>query len=217
MVATTFLYVLISMYNRTSPMQSLTDLNPPTSIHIHTPGIWSDIHMLALMYAGELCYWIWETTQTHTQTLSPTHTDIQTHTQSQSQIPTTTCTQTHTQKQLLTVSENVTRCKQTEDKGERYDDAVASERLQTTASSNSESRDEPCIAEATSFYSLMEHLQGKEFVQKWVLEFSTIQYGQDFLTKYVDAARGPLASQGWSYDRAVQLLVKLKKAGRETH
>ena len=118
---------------------------------------------------------------------------------------------------MLTVSENVTRCKQTEDKGERYDDAVASERLQTTASSNSESRDEPCIAEATSFYSLMEHLQGKEFVQKWVLEFSAIQYGQDFLTKYVDAARGPLASQGWSYDRAVQLLVKLKKAGRETH
>ena len=167
--------------------------------------------MLALMYAGELCYWVWETTQAHTLTL--THT--QTHTQTQSLSPTHVKTQTL----LSTVSENVTRCKQTEDKEDRHEDRhkdfTMCERLRTTA--RGEDRGEPCTVEATSLYSLMEHLQGREFVHKWASEFSAVRYGQDFLGKYVDAARGPLMSQGWSYDRAVQLLVKLKKADRETH
>ena len=63
-----------------------------------------------------------------------------------------------------------------------------------------------------SLYSLMECLQGAEFVQKWQREFSAVQLGQDFLSKYIDVARGPLRAGGWKYDRAVQLLVKLKKA-----
>ena len=32
------------------------DFSCPLLLH---PGIFSDIHMLALMYAGELCYWAW--------------------------------------------------------------------------------------------------------------------------------------------------------------
>lgn len=64
----------------------------------------------------------------------------------------------------------------------------------------------------TSLYSLMERLQGVEFVRKWQCDFSAVQLGQDFLSRYIDVARGPLRAGGWKYDRAVQLLVKLKKS-----
>ena len=67
-------------------------------------------------------------------------------------------------------------------------------------------------AEGTSLFSLLEALQGSDFVRQWRGEFEPSGLGQDVLTRYVRAARGPLREQHWRYDRPVELLVKLKKA-----
>lgn len=117
------------------------------------------------MYAGELCYWSWETTVS-------------------------------------------TRADQ-------------NSRESATSGNESPKNPESCTSVAsggqageaneTSLFSLIELFQGERFVDRWRSEFDACQLGQEFLSKYVDIARGPLKVQQWNYDRAVQLLVKLKK------
>ena len=171
-----------------------------------TAGIFSDIHMLGLMYAGELCYWAWERgaqTQLHSQRVT------QADTQTKLLSPTATGSQStsyrHTQERPQAISTN--------DKVP----TASRECSGLVARGNGDDREKSCEAEPVSFYCLMEHLQGREFTHKWKSEFNAVQCGQEFLTKYIDTARGPLKLQGWSYDRAVKLLVKLKRADREAH
>ena len=109
-------------------------------------GVFSDMHMLGLIYGGEMCFWSWETASSN----------------------------------------------------QRGDD--------------SQGRD--CLASLgadAALYTMMDHLKGRPFSERWRSEFIAVQHGQDLLSKYVECARGPLKAQGWSYDRAVQLLVKLKR------
>jgi len=171
-------------------------------------GIFSDIHMLALIYAGELCYWAWESgteTQLHSQRV--TQADTQADTQTKLSSPTAMGSQSmlceHTEARHEPISTN--------------DGVPTASRECSGLVARSNDREKSCTTEPISFYCLMEHLQGEEFVHKWKSEFNAIQCGQEFLTKYIDTARGPLKLQGWSYDRAVKLLVKLKKADREAH
>ena len=62
------------------------------------------------------------------------------------------------------------------------------------------------------FYHVMRHTHGKEHVTRWKSEFDPIKQGQEVLSKYIGAARGPLKNHGWNYSRAVELIVKLKRA-----
>ena len=61
-------------------------------------------------------------------------------------------------------------------------------------------------------FGLMGAMRGLDFVREWREGFSPARLGVEYLSKYIDAARGPLKLQQWSYDRAIQLLVRLKKS-----
>ncbi len=132
--------------------------------------------MLALAYAGELCYWSWELTAA-TDAASG---DTKSQDAPESKPP-------------PELSKPPSRMKMPE---------------QLARSVLFGNRPSP----PDSFYLLMKELRGQEYVDKWRSEFRGVDLAQGFLTKYLDTARGALKGKGWSYDRAVQLLVKLKKA-----
>ncbi len=118
-------------------------------------GIFSDLHMLSLMYAGEMCHWYWELNSAPSQP-TPSKDDRKT---------------------------------------------------QPGASLN----DHDSSKEST-LWCVMELTQGIEFARDWRDNFNSQKYGIEFLSKYVDVARGPLKDQSWNYVQAVQLLVSLRKA-----
>ncbi len=153
--------------------------------------------MLALMYAGELCYWRWELDGGSDGSLSTTD-----------------------------QAEATTPHREKENSNSDLPEASRVSPLPSGLEIPSSGLEELSISEATprscaspttavdSLYLLMKHLRGDEFVQRWHLEFDAVVLAQGFLSKYLETARGPLKGQGWSYDRAVQLLVKLKKAAK---
>ena len=61
-------------------------------------------------------------------------------------------------------------------------------------------------------FVLMGAMRGLDFVKEWREELNPVKLGVDYLTKYIDAARGPLKIQEWNYDRAIQLLIRMKKS-----
>ena len=61
-------------------------------------------------------------------------------------------------------------------------------------------------------FGLMGAMRGLDFVREWREEFNPVKLGVVYLTKYIDAARGPLKFQEWNYDRAIQLLIRMKKS-----
>ena len=68
-----------------------------------------------------------------------------------------------------------------------------------------------------SLWIVMELTQGVEFAKQWLVNFDPQKFGIEFLSKYIDVARGPLKEQSWSYTKAVQLLVSLRKAAALKH
>jgi len=62
-----------------------------------------------------------------------------------------------------------------------------------------------------SLWCVMEPAQGEEFVSQWRTNFDPVKLGIGFLSKYIDAARGPLKEHDWNYATAVQFIVRLKK------
>ena len=160
--------------------------------------MFSDVHMLGLMYAGELCFWSWEVAGELTASMTPAAEGRE-----------TSCRSEHSSN-----SEEHAQKETTETRGLGESEAVATGTLEgkSDEASGLVPIPSPEHQHEVSLYSLMECLQGTEFVRKWQCEFSAVRLGQDFLSKYIDVARGPLRAGGWKYDRAVQLLVKLKKS-----
>ncbi len=70
---------------------------------------------------------------------------------------------------------------------------------------------------ALDLYHVMWHTCGEEGVSRWLSDFDPHKCGLEMLSKYIDAARGPLKGQGWEYSRAVKLMVQLKRAAAATH
>lgn len=64
----------------------------------------------------------------------------------------------------------------------------------------------------SDLYQLIQRASGEGVMSRWVADFEPHKCGQEMLSKYIDAARGPLKGHGWEYSRAVKLMVKLKKA-----
>ncbi|XP_067026961.1 RAB7A-interacting MON1-CCZ1 complex subunit 1-like isoform X2 [Acropora muricata] len=58
---------LQSMLSIRSPLvleeYSNTDIKDPGAVNLLKEGVYSDTHLLALMYAGEMCYWHWKVSQ----------------------------------------------------------------------------------------------------------------------------------------------------------
>ena len=61
-------------------------------------------------------------------------------------------------------------------------------------------------------YKIMRWTRGEDFTSRWIAEFDALKYGLEMLSKYINAARGPLKGHGWKYAKAVELVVKLKRA-----
>ena len=64
------------------------------------------------------------------------------------------------------------------------------------------------------FSGLLCQVKGEDHVHKCCSEFSPTARGREILGRYIEMARGPLKEQNWSYARAVQLMVQLKRAAR---
>ena len=66
--------------------------------------------------------------------------------------------------------------------------------------------------EDVSLYHVMLHTQGLSLVDAWKSDFNSLRHGVEMLSKYISVARGPLKDHGWNYSKAVELMVKLRKA-----
>lgn len=154
-------------------------------------GIFSNVHMLALMYSGELCYWSWELAATIDDGASSVAAE-----QSKGKAK-SSGKESSAENGVTTVSGATPPLSRLVE-------------LSISESGSCPPRDTP----VDSLYLLMRHLQGDVFVRRWRSEFNAILLAQEFLSKYLETARGALKDQGWNYDRAVQLLVKLKRAKR---
>ena len=66
-------------------------------------------------------------------------------------------------------------------------------------------------AATADLFNVMLHTKGPSRVASWRAEFNAVRMGTEMLSKYINVARGPLKQHGWSYSKAVDLIIKLKK------
>lgn len=66
--------------------------------------------------------------------------------------------------------------------------------------------------ENLTLYHVMLHTRGLPLIDAWKSDFDSLRHGVEMLSKYISVARGPLKNHGWSYSKAVELMVKLRKA-----
>ena len=281
-------------------------------------GIFSDIHMLSLMYAGEMCFWAWEVSSTSTQQFSPAHSGGNNQKNSKSGQRTKNGTSTvpsadnfaqpkgskivqvdgnasgseETSKEVSStkevngiseeledslcagadkmavtddeLSEDVSPgCGTGPDRLEKCEHTAGSEETNlpcadqtdlmsqsvSAAEENMESSsvDESSVGEMTgppsadktsasdmdatsggkrksscskdtegvTLYNVMLHTRGQSVVDSWKKDFDSLKHGVEMLSKYINVARGPLKKHGWNYSKAVELMVKLKKASMQ--
>ena len=150
---------------------------------VYNTGIFSDVHMLGLMYAGELCYWAWEEGRGGKKEEG--------------------------EEERLVAMEKEGEKREGEMKEKEGENTSGGEGTAEHSSTEETSSDGRMLPE---FSSLLRQLMGADFVHKQWCEFSPVTTGQELLGKYIEIARGPLKHQNWSYTRAVQLAVQLRKA-----
>ena len=270
-------------------------------------GIFSDIHMLSLMYAGEMCFWAWEVSSTSTQQFSPTHSGGNNQKNSKSgqrtkngtsKVPSADNFAQLKGSKIVQVGDNasgseetskeVTSTKEVNGISEELEDSLCAgankmavtddelsedvspgcgtgpDRLEkcehsagseetnlpsadqtdlmsqslSAAEENMESssvdessvgevtdtgatsggkRKPPCskVTEGVTLYNVMLHTRGQSVVDSWKKDFDSLKHGVEMLSKYINVARGPLKKHGWNYSKAVELMVKLKKASMQ--
>ena len=199
-------------------------------------GVFSDVHMLALMYAGELCYWCWSlgAADSRKQTSDslnkeppkpePTASADAAAASSSRSLP----IKKEEGKQTSEDTSDITSSADRPSRNSTADTCSNSGSLEQSIKNISlEAGSEHCEAVATNtcsrcseealtswrqLYSVMEHCCGEGVVQDWNSRFDPLKRGQELLSKYIEVARGPLKAQEWKYERAVQLLVAMKKS-----
>lgn len=145
-------------------------------------GIFSDIHMLALMYGGELCYWAWEMEKSDSKRRKK-------------------------REEEEAGQSGVDREPRRDRERMSNDSRAPSDCL----SVERRDRGMGTAAAPPLFSSLILLLKGRGYLDQYCREFSAASAGQSLLTKYIKLAQGPLKSQNWNYARAVQLVVQLKR------
>lgn len=168
---------------------------------LYAAGVFTDTHMLSLMYAGDMCQWHMHCSVQNTPSsascgggrdqdtaepgVKPCNLKGETDS-SQSDSTTAKCS-----KDATPPSQGVNPCNV----------------QQASALATSTHSLEP--------YALMDAAFGKEHTQQWTTNFDAPVLCDRYLARYISVARGPLKSLGWSYERAVKLLVELRR-GRQT-
>ena len=169
----------------------------------YAAGVFTDTHMLSLMYAGDMCQW-------HMQC-------------SVQSTPSSASCGSSGGRDQDTTAPGVKPCKLKADTNSSQSDStvVQCSKDATPASQGAN----PCnLQEASSSetpthslepYALMDNAFGKEHTQQWTTDFDAPVLCDRYLSRYISVARGPLKSVGWSYERAVKLLVELRR-GQQT-
>ena len=162
-------------------------------------GVFTDTHMLSLMYAGDVCKW-------HTLC-----------SEAGSNAPTGNCGARGWGKD--TSSRGVKPCNLQEEPDGSQSTAV---HCNQDAPSPAHQGVNPCHLQQASPvavlplslqpYLLMDTACGEEHSRKWVATFNAPVLCERYLTRYISVARGPLKGLGWSYERAVKLLVELRRS-----
>ena len=218
-------------------------------------GIFSDVHMLALMYAGELCYWSWslgsDTKRKSSEISGEPKSKATAAGASRKVVSSTDALETKQDEKLagkdsspclVEPSSSDSTCSTTReylgstskatsneecldslmdvhDKGADSGSLEQSVRSVSLEDKHSEavltSACSRCGADTSTgrqLFCVMEQGCGREVVTEWNSKFDPLRRGQELLSKFIEVARGPLKPQGWKYDRAVQLLVTMKKS-----
>ena len=68
----------------------------------------------------------------------------------------------------------------------------------------------------SDLYHLIQRAAGEGVMSRWLTDFEPHKCGLEMLSKYIDAARGPLKGHSWEYSRAFKLVVKLKRAAAQS-
>lgn len=142
-----------------------------------------------MMYAGELCYWAWEEGRGEKRE-----------------------EEEEKEERLVAVEKEEERRggeREKEKEGENSQNTTGGEGTAEHLPTEETSSGGQTLSE---FSSLLKQLMGVDFVHKQWCEFSPVTTGQELLGKYIEMARGPLKHQNWSYTRAVQLAVQLRRA-----
>ena len=178
------------------------------------------------MYVGELCYWCWERgdhNQTNVATSSSTGTSESApnsveERKEDKDVPLETSAQTDRveQKEGDVDELEVQKLKLNAD-SEKHSSDVGPKSIVSASAAISSTKEQGLDSDAikryqqSRLYSLVLNTKGVDFIKTWMFNFDPLKEGIETLAKYVEIARGPLKDHGWSYDRAVRLLVELKR------
>ena len=157
---------------------------------VNCVGIFSDIHMLALMYAGEMCYWAWELGNRGRGNCDRGKVEQ--------------VTQTGEEEKGEVVGRE--RQRRTEECS-RVGESSNGGELQVA-----QTREGGTVAAPPLFAGLISLVKGSDYLEHYFASFSAADEGQSLLGRYIKLAQGPLKAQNWNYARAVQLVVQLKRA-----
>ena len=169
----------------------LGPLPPPL---LCSSGVFTDTHMLSLMYAGDLCQWhmLCSAESTQSGNCGGGERDNDT--------------------ALL----GVKPCNLEEEPDDSESTAVhcSKDALSQRVNPCNFQQASPVAMPPCSLhpYTLMDTACGVEHSQKWTTTFDAPALCDRYLARYIGVARGPLKSVGWSYERAVKLLVELRRS-----
>ena len=164
-----------------------------------SPGVFTDTHMLSLMYAGDMCKWHMLCSDAGNSA------------------PTGNCGVRGRDKDTLSLGVKPYNLQEEPDGSQST--AV---HCNQDAPSPSHQGVNPCdLQQANPLavlplslqpYLLMDSACGEEHSKKWAATFDAPVLCERYLARYISVARGPLKSLGWSYERAVKLLVDLRRS-----
>lgn len=137
--------------------------------------------MLALMYAGELCYWAWELTGE---------------------------VERKEEEEKAESGGDKSDCN-IQDKVEFVNELETSAAC-NLSSEVSPLPIKPATIPPL-FSGLISQLKGPDYMLQYCVQFSPVTMGQRLLGKYITLAQGPLKDQNWNYSRATELVRKLKE------
>ena len=176
-------------------------------------GIFSDVHMLALMYAGELCFWAWE--QGGKLEKEEEEVEVEEERREGSWKAKNEQNEPNVKgKTAAAGSEGKVKYKspEVEKTGNKVEEAEAAAEIPSGASSTTPQEKDTPGGGGSRLFSLLVQLMGAGCAQQQWRGFAPVSLGLELLGRYIEAARGPLRQQNWSYTRAVQLSVQLRKA-----
>ncbi|RUS84234.1 hypothetical protein EGW08_007986 [Elysia chlorotica] len=148
-------------------------------------GIYSDTHLLALMYLGEMCYWYAQLTQ-----------------------PSPSCDQIPGAGHNVRGDNNPSA--DTTASGDNWPSVQQGDATVGTSPSTGEVGDKvdlsPGLSCAASFSQCQTEVSGPSLSLQQGQSLDMLRVGQSCLENYISAAKGPMSAGGWSTDRAEEIL-----------